>query len=108
MREQITSFPGVVGDAVVDLIGDAGRAIKSGPDSKVMAVLRTVVILSVAKGFQFSIWHTAVELAVKKCVAERHIADDLATRTIDLPAFIVPVAKFVKNKIEKRSLSRLR
>lgn len=88
------------------LFGDAGRATDSCPDSKVMALIRTVVNQSVTKVLQRSTILSAVQRASHKRIAEPHMKDDSATRTIPLPAFTVPVDKIVKNKIGERSVEK--
>lgn len=45
-----------------------------------------------------------VELAVHKCVVEPYIFHAVATSTIDDPSSTVPVATFIKHKVEKSSL----
>lgn len=52
VHKQIGSVPASVEDAVLRHLGDAGRAIKSSPDMKVIAVIRAAVNKAVAKTFQ--------------------------------------------------------
>lgn len=40
--------------------------------------------------------------AVYKCLAEPHVANNVATSTVDIMACTVPVAKFVKIEVGKR------
>lgn len=72
-----------------------------------MLVIRTVFSQSVAKAFQISAFQTAVGRTVRKSLAEPRVGNDMATRRIDLPAFTVPVVKFVKNEVEKQSLEKV-
>lgn len=48
--------------------------------------------------FQSFAFQTAVKLTVHKCLAEPYVINGVATRTIDLPAFTVLVAKLVKSE----------
>lgn len=41
-----------------------------------------------------------------KCLAERHVANDVSTSTVDLSTFPIPVAKFISKEIEKRCLEK--
>lgn len=103
VREHIANIPDLLKDAVVRLFNDKGRKTVSSPDSKVMAVNQTVVNRSVTKAFQSSAFHTTVKRAQHKCLAEPHLVNEVATRAINLPAFTIPLAKFVKNDVEKCS-----
>lgn len=78
--------------------------MESSLDTKEMSVIQTVVSQSVHKAFQRSALQAAVKRAVKKCSAELHVFKDVAINTIDASPITVPVATFVKNGIEKRSL----
>lgn len=49
-----------------------------------------------------------VEQAIHRCVAKPHIVDAVAMRSIDAPAFIVPVARFIKQMVEKGSLQKVK
>lgn len=69
-----------------------------------MAVIRTVADLSVANFFQIYAFQMAMKGAVQNFLAEPHVAKDMVTSTIDLRAFTVPVAEFVKDVVEKRFL----
>lgn len=71
-----------------------------------MAVIRTVVNRSVVWPLQIPVVKTAVERAIQKFLAEPQITNNEATRTTNLQAFMVPVVKFLKNKVEMRSLER--
>lgn len=105
-RKQIASIPALAEDAAVRLFGDAGCAAESSPDTKVMSVIRTVVSRAATMAFQSSAFQTAVKRAVQKFMTKPHVVNDVATRTIDARAFTVPVVKFVKNEIAKRSLEK--
>lgn len=48
-----------------------------------------------------------MQTAVHKCVAEPKVGNDMATHTIDLRAFKVPVTKFVKSEVNKHSLVKV-
>lgn len=89
-------------DIVVPLCGNAGRETQSSPDTNNLAVIRTVFIRSAAKVSQSSAFQIAVERAVRDFLAEPSVANYLESRTIDLPGFMVPVAKFIKDDFEKR------
>lgn len=93
-------------DAVSRLLGDAGRAKESSRDTRVIAVICTVVYQLVANGFQSSAFQSAVKRPVHKLLAEPHVANDGVTLTVGLPAFMVPVPKFVINEVAKRSLKK--
>lgn len=103
-KEDIPPHPAPVQDTIVWFFGDVGSATESSPDTKVMSVIRTVVNQSVAKAWQSSTFQTAMEKEVQKYLVEPHVVNDVATHTIDAPALVVPVAKFMKNEIEIRSL----
>lgn len=51
MGEQIASITALVKDSVVRLFDDVGRAMESGPDNRVMVVVRTAVNGSVTIAF---------------------------------------------------------
>lgn len=101
MRDQVEYIRALVENAVVQFSSDAGRATEASADTKVMAVIGTDVSRSDASDYQNSAFllQTAAERAVQKCLAKLHVVNDLATRTIDLPAFSVSVPKFVKNDV---------
>lgn len=69
-----------------------------------VAVILTVVSRSVAKTFQITPSQPALKRAVHKYIAASHFANNVGTRTIKNPAFTVPVAKFLKNEVGKRSI----
>lgn len=71
-----------------------------------MSVIRTVVSWSVGKAFQSSEIETAEERAVQKCLAEPYVVNGVVNRSIDAPALTVPVAKLVKNDVEKIFLEK--
>lgn len=65
-----------------------------------------VVNRSLAKVFQTSAFQTAAKRAVHKCLAELHVSNDVVTCKIDLAAFTIQVAKYVRSEIKKRSLKK--
>lgn len=99
MHDQFASILATVQEAVLRLFGEAGRATESGPDSKVMAVIRAVINWSVARAFQSFAFQSAVERAGLKCLPELHAANDVVLCTIDLRLCTVPVAKFVHTEV---------
>lgn len=103
MHKQIEIIRALVEDADVRLVDDTGRVTESSLVTKIIPVIRIVVNRSVAKAFQSSTFSSAVEIAVKTCVVEPHVVNDVAICTVDASAFKVPVAKFGNNEAEKRS-----
>lgn len=91
-------------DAIMWLFGDAGRATESSSDTEIMSVILIVVSRSVLKAFQLTAFQIAVERAIRNFSAESPVLSDVVSRTIDALAFTVPVAKFVKNEVEKSPL----
>lgn len=104
--DQLECIPGVVEDAALQLFGDARWATESGPDIKVFSVIHTVANGSTAKVFQKFAFQNELETAAQKFLAERQVANDADTSTMDLPASMAPVTKLVGNKVEKRSLEK--
>lgn len=104
--EQIPSISVLAEHAVVRLFGDLGRETESSTDTKVTVVVETVINRSVSKAFWSSAFKTRTNKAVQKWLTERHVDNNVATRTIDIQAFTVSVAKFVKNQIHKRCLEK--
>lgn len=84
---------------VVQLFGEAERASESGTEIKALVVICTIVKRYVAKDIQSSDLQNAVKKAVRKSLAESRVANDVTTDTMSLPAFTVPVAKFVGNEV---------
>lgn len=66
----------------------------------------TVVIRVVHKALQSSTFRGVVEWAILKHLAEPHVANEVATSRIDLPAITVAVSKLYKSCFEKRSLKK--
>lgn len=93
VRGQIAIILALVGHAVVRLFVYAGRPTESSLDTKVMEVIRAVVNRLVSKAFQSSVFQNAVKRAVHNSLVGPHVTCDVTTRTIDLPAFTVPVPK---------------
>lgn len=79
VHNQYASIRAVVDDTVLRLFDDARRAKESSTDTKALEVLRIVFNRSVAKAFQSSLFQSALERATQKCLAEPHVANDVAT-----------------------------
>lgn len=106
MHKQIDSIPDVEKDDGLRLFCDARRGAESTSKTKIIAVKRIVANWSVSKAFQGSTFQTAEESAAQKCLAEIHVANDVGTRTFNLPAFTVLMAKFIKDEVEERSFKK--
>lgn len=106
MRDQFASILALVEDTVVQLYGDTRRAPESSPETIIMTVIRIVGKQSVAKAFRSFASQSTVKRAAQKCLAKPHNAYAMATRTIDLLALTVSVAKLVKNEVEKRTVEK--
>lgn len=63
-------------------------------------MIETVYSRSVAKAFQSTDYQATVKGPVQKWKADPQIAMNMATCTINLPPFMLPVVKFVKQKVE--------
>lgn len=84
------------------LFADTGRATEWSPDSKLTAVVETVVSRSDTRAFLSSAFWAPVGWAVQKFLAGQYVFIEVVTGPIDLPVFPVPVTKFDKNEVEKR------
>lgn len=84
-------------EAVIRLFADTGSTTESIPDTKVDSVIQTLVNMALPKGFQSSTVYLSVKEAVHKYVPETSSVDALVTELVDVPAFTVPVAKFVNH-----------
>lgn len=69
--------------AVVGLFGDIRQATESRSDIRVIKMVQTVVSRTAINAFQSSAFQTPVDQGVYKCMADAHITNDVATRTID-------------------------
>lgn len=103
VRKKITSIQGKVEDTVVRL-GDGGRATETSPDTKVIAVVQTVVNRAVPNAFRSAALYVAVEQVVLKCESAPYIVDSIATRMINALDFTVTVSMFNKQEVVKNSL----
>lgn len=106
MLDRLASIPVEVKETNVRLFSDAGRATESIPDTKDLAVMRTVVNRSVTMTSQSSTFQAAVEIIVQICLAEPQAAIEVEIHTIHLLALTLPAGKFVRNKAEKRFLEK--
>lgn len=61
MRKQMASIPVHIEDAVTQRFGDARRATESGPDTKKISVIKTVVNEALAKGRQSAAFYLVSE-----------------------------------------------
>lgn len=66
VNEEIASIPALVRSAFLRLCDDAGRVTESSPVSKVVVMIRAIVISSIDKAFQNSTFQNVVEIAVQK------------------------------------------
>lgn len=66
-----------------------------------MPEIGTVVNLAAFEALQSSAFEYAVKQAMHKLVLELHTVEAMATRTIYALPFIVPVAMFVIQQVEK-------
>lgn len=57
---------------------------------------------AVAKGSQSAAFSLVVEQTVRKCVSELLMVNAVGKRMIDVPVFTVPVAKFIKQEVERK------
>lgn len=106
VRYQFCSIPGVVENTVIHLFGDAARETESNQDANVLSLILTVVNRTSTKDSRGSSFQVSVERAVQKDLAELHVANNLATRTINLLAFRVLVSKVDSNEVKKRFLQQ--
>lgn len=81
-----------------------GQATVSSPDATIIPVIRTVLSKSLVKFFLSTVFYSAVEEPVNKCVPEPQSVDAVATKMIDSQALTIPVPLFVNHKLEKSSL----
>lgn len=88
------------------LSGDAGRETECSLHTRVMAVVRVVFNRSVEGAFQSTFFQRGVERAVEECLADPHVANGIATHTINLPALAVPVAKYFMSEVERHFFER--
>lgn len=65
-----------------------------------------MVSQSLGKSFWSSPLQNRGIIVVHYCVAKTHVTDDVATCTIDFPAFTLLVAKFVDEEGKKGSLEK--
>lgn len=99
--QQTASPEREVEDACLQPFGNAGHAPNSRSDDKVMSAMWTFVNWSVAILFRGFAFQTAFYTAVQKRLFEPHDVSCMVTRTSSAPVLTVPVAKFVKNEVEK-------
>lgn len=59
-----------------------------------------------AKGFPSATSYSALEEAVFKCVAKPLSGAAVASKLVDALSFAVPVAKYVKQEVEKNSVDK--
>lgn len=104
--DQFASIYGTSEEPVFSLLGNAGPKTKSGPATKVLVVIRTVVNRSISKAYYGTAFRISVERELAKRMAEPYVADDVALHATDLQVFTSPVAKFVRNGFEKHSLKK--
>lgn len=104
--EQKAVIPSLVEDAVMRLFDEAGKATVSSLEDNVLSVIQTMVNQPVTYAFQSFAFHTAVGRVVQKCLAASHVVNDVVIRTIDVPAFTVPLAKFLKKTKARNAPSK--
>lgn len=81
-----------------------GRGHGSNFDRNVLAVIQKVARRALYKASRCSALISALVKGVHKCVSEPQNADTALKRLIDAPAPTVPSDKFIKHKVDKRSL----
>lgn len=64
-------------------------------------MIKTVVKRALAICLQSDFFYSAVEQAAKKSASESQRSDTVVTRMIDAPASTVPLARFIKQEVEK-------
>lgn len=101
----MAGIPGVVGNTVIRLFGDAGRPTESSPDKKLIHVIQTVVNSVLEKDFQSTAIYSVVQEAVQKCVEKSQSVEAVAVKTIYALAFTVPEASLC-SKNSRVSLKR--
>lgn len=102
---QLSIILAVEENTVVCIFRDAGPATKSSPGTEVSSVTNTVINRSVAKAFESSAFQTATEPVAYKFLAEPHVANNVATRTIGITASTVLLGKCFRSEVEKRSFA---
>lgn len=68
--------------------------------------IQNVVSRALANGFQSATLYSAAEEAVQKCAPEPPCLEAVAAKFADALSFTLPVAKFVKDEVEKNSLNK--
>lgn len=70
----------------------------------VISMIQKVISIDLANALQSIAFYSAVEETDHKCVREHPSVDPVVTNLVDAPSFTVPVAKFVKQEVDKKPL----
>lgn len=108
VQKEIANIPSLVKHTIIRLFGDVGRYTESRLDTVAMWVIRTPMNRAVVKTLQSSTGRGTVDQAVQKFIINPHIVNVVSARIINAPAFTVPVAIFVKNKVKMCTLVQVK